>query len=323
MKNNIENPFIMDEPVNVGVSEHPIFRHHNRIAAIAAAIMAAVSAVSCNEQKAGNDDFPPQIAHSKSALTLKDLNPPAAPVVLPIENGRITRISQKGYDTPTHMGSSTARAIDLATEGDFVAPVSGVVTLNHGDCSQNPDRTTRLACNDGCNGDWGNLVGIESLDGRKFIGAHCDSFAPGLQTGSFVLQGTPLCEIGCTGHSSDVHSHFDRTTTVQRPITSQGVDFFITAVQGQSPSIERPGAADKPGSFVTCCRSSGCTEYGATPADCQHAYASFNKSLAETLSAKVVQMQANDGNIRQIIGDIEPDRNSSNSTWTSNGWTGL
>lgn len=289
---------------------------HERIATISAALISAIGAAGCNGQNIENDDLPPQIVSSESALALKDLNPPAAPVVLPIANGRVTRISQKGYSSPSHLGLSTAHAIDLATEGDFVAPVSGVVTLNQGNCRQNPDRTTLLSCNDRCNGDWGNLIGLDGLDGRKFIGAHCDSFAPGLQTGSFVLTGTPLCEIGCTGHADGVHSHFDKTTSTQRPIESQGVDSFITAVQGHSPSIETPGTANKPGSFVTCCRSSGCTEYGATPADCQHAYVSFNKPLAETLSATVRQMQSSDENIRQIIGGIEPDRNSSNATWT-------
>ncbi|MBI5412846.1 hypothetical protein HZA42_00680 [Candidatus Peregrinibacteria bacterium] len=288
---------------------------HGNIAAISAAVLAAVSAAGCSEQKVENDDFPPQIAQSEYALALKDLNPPAAPVVLPIVNGRSARISQIGHSTPSHMGPATARAIDLAVDGDFAAPISGVVTLNPGNCRQNADRANRLSCNDGCNGGWGNLLGLEGLDGRKFIGAHCDSFAPGLQTGAFVLQGTPLCEIGCTGNSSGVHSHFDKTASTQPPITSQGIDYFITAVTGRSPSAERPGTANKAGTFVTCCQG-GCAEYGATPADCQHSYVSFNQPLEETLVSKVAQMQLTDLRIKQTLGGIEPVRSGSNAMWT-------
>lgn len=324
IKNTLEAPLSIKRG---GVSCAPRSKTSRcgKIAAAVAALLGSAAVSNCGEESA-QDIGPPVLESVASGLTLRELNPPPAAIPLPIAIGRLTRVSQRARSLPTHCNKnllgpncqmqavddlSTLNALDFAIDGDVAAPVSGVVTLSQGNCSQNSNPNTRLSCGDNCNGGWGNMIGLEALDGRKFIAGHCDSFAAGLQNGSFVLAGTPLCEIGCTGYATGVHIHFDKTDRIARPFVSQGVDSFITAVKNGSPAIERPGT------FTTCCSGSSCEESGATADQCAHAYKSFNYPLGAALGEVFNGIRSSDSNIRQAIGGIEPNQAASNSQWTT------
>lgn len=287
-------------------------------AAVVAAKLAgpAALAASCNGNDAGVPRVPPAIGQSIAGLTINDLNPPRAPLVLPLQNGVAARVNQIAGGTTSHNGNSTRHAVDFADEtlenfnGLALTPVSGTVTRRQGNCQEN----THAVPGNGCNGGWGNAVEVQGRDGQIYLFAHCDSYSPETPDGTFVLRGTPICRIGSTGNSDGIHLHFDKVERSQSgAYSSVGIDKYLTMLVGQAePSLIIPDApSNAPDQFATCCYSCGTTpqaprDQPPTNPTCFQ-YLSFNRPLTDTLAGFVPEIQRAYPQIIQLDGELTPD----------------
>ncbi|MEK9132658.1 MAG: M23 family metallopeptidase [Patescibacteria group bacterium] len=278
-----------------------------RTAILAAKV--AIPAVGISACAEPSDDMPPEppaISDGAYALTINDLHPPPASLVLPLQNGVRTRVSQRANGDFSHRADSTRHAVDFAIDGLAIAPVSGTVRLRDGGCHN----TLCGLENNGCASGWGNAVELESRDGQTYLFAHCKKFSDEIigRDGAFMLRGTPICEIGCTGVSTGPHLHFDSVTRNRGGgYTSRGVNNYTTMVEGEAePSIETPATLEP------CCHS--CTVQPNTPS-CK-TYASFNRSLKDTLTLFADELQRTDPRVVQLDGDPiqSPDRSDAVKT---------
>lgn len=267
-----------------------------KVSALVATVL-GITPAGCTDNKAV-DSAPPPVSDTAHTLTINDLNPPRAPLMLPLQNGVRTRVSQRARENCSncsHDIPSTLHAVDFADEtfdpstgsenGLVLAPITGTI-------HRVPDRI------------WGNVVELTGRDGSVYISAHCDNYRDEAQERAFVLRGTPLCRIGNTGSSSTgTHLHFDK---IQNPGTpgayvSQGVPAYLTMVDGEAePSVQTPD------SFEDCCN--GCAvvpldRNGNPNPDCKE-YVSFNRSLQGTLQTFISEIQTADPRGIQLQGDL-------------------
>ncbi len=273
-----------------------------------AALATLLASASCASQISDSpvpQSTPPALEQSTNALTIADLNPPPAPLVLPLANGATVRISERAGEDFSHNNNATRHAVDFSINGNAVTPMAGVVHFRSGNCVAN-DNLCRP--NNGCNGGWGNVVELDGIDGNTYISAHCFAFQPGLNDGNFVGRGTPVCTIGCSGNATGNHLHFDRVNRNGNSYTSVGVPSYIIYTAGN------PGATiETPDTFRTCCNGDGCDAVPGTP-ECT-SYTSLNHSTLNSLSTFARTLVAN----RQIVsvtGGFSLDQQNSNAQYS-------
>ena len=143
-----------------------------------------------------------------------------------------------GDDTPSYDGPSQ---IDIPSDGSWVWPTPGFYYLSslfyearsyeyHGgvdiagaDIMNTPifaaHSGTVISCNYGCEHNWskyyscgcgggyGNYVWIAHGDGKETIYGHMTT--PVVHTGDYVTAGQLIGYVGCTGHSTGPHLHFE------------------------------------------------------------------------------------------------------------------
>lgn len=235
------------------------------------------------------------IGRSLEGPTINDLKPPRAPLVLPLQNGVATRVSQRAGERYSHNLNSTRHAVDFSDE--TFALESG----NESGLALAPLPGSIHRVQDAI---WGNIVELTGRDGSVYISAHCNHFRDEAPEGAFVLRGTPLCRIGNTGSSSHgTHLHFDKVQNPGNPglYASQGVERYITTrVEEAEPSLLTPD------DFQTCCNT--CDIRPGSP-DCAE-YISFNRPLTDTLAAFSQELQRAYPQF-QLDGPITPDANLS------------
>lgn len=277
-------------PVEDGLVSNSLARRDvNRgRAKIAFAAMLALSAACASGEN--TQDAPPEFSAAGHSLALRDLNPPPAPLVLPLANGARTRVSQHGGGSFSHRFASTRHAVDFATDGLALTPVGGKV-------KQKPN-----------NAGWGNTVELEGQDGHLYVFAHCRNFTADAPNNAFVLKGAPVCQIGTTGNSNGVHLHFDRVKRISGqtdPYESLGVPSYITMVAGEpEPSIKKPDDSQSPNANFSDCCYGQCT---TAPGDSKcREYISFNRPLKDVLHGFSVELKQRDARITRLSGDVVP-----------------
>lgn len=275
-----------------------------------AALAALLASASCAPQTSNTpvpQTTPPTLEQSTNALTIADLNPPPAPLVLPLANGATVRVSQRGNDNPSHHWASTQFAIDLATGGTALSPIDGTVRRNQGDCIL-PGNNNACPDQANCNHHWGAVTEIEALDGNLYIIAHCQSYNDAAPDGAFITKGTPVCTIGCTGNAEGVHPHFDRVQRDGASYTSLGVGGIITFEVGNTePTVETSDTLE------TCCGNNCDARPGE--AACK-SYISFNRSGKDILGTFIQNAIPRDPRITGTVGSVNADGPSSNSEYT-------
>ncbi len=239
----------------------------------------------CGTEEPNEPLLPPDVLEqSTGALTISDLNPPPAPLVLPLPNGAAPRISQKAEGAFSHFRNSTLHGVDYSIGGQAKTPLAGTLHFKSGNCVAN-DNICRA--NHGCNEGWGNLVELDGVDGNTYIFGHCFAFQPGLNDGDFVGEGTTVCQIGCSGNSTGIHLHFDRVTRNGGvSYTSQGVPAYLIYTAGNTtPTIQTPDT------YTTCCNDAQCDARPGTP-QCT-TYTSLNHNTLDSLSTFARSLLAN------------------------------
>lgn len=254
-------------------------RRRIQSAAVASLIAGCGADTSFSEQTG----IPTGLEQNTAMLTISELNPPDAPIVLPLSNGVAARISQKEGGTFSHFRNTTQHAVDMSVGGMAQTPLAGTVHFSSGNCVAG---NAQCRENNGCNGGWGNVVELDGVDGNTYIFGHCFSFQPGLNDGDFVGQGTPVCQIGCSGNATGVHLHFDRVTRSGASYVSQGIPNYLIYTAGNAGAT-----LETPSSFSTCCNDEECDARPGTP-DCK-TYASLNHNTLDSLSTFARSLLAN------------------------------